>query len=171
MSIDGQVTAASGMDEMERRVFMKLGAAGLGISVLAMLGGTLRFFFPKVLFEPPMRFEAGLPEDYSEGEVSLKHKEEHRTWIIRSEKGIYALVARCTHLGCTPNWFPAEGRFKCPCHGSNFSVDGDVEAGPAPEPLFRAKVFLDPFGKLVVDKAIQENDPKKREGKEFLLKV
>lgn len=62
----------------------------------------------------------------------------------RSEKPEYlVLVGICTHLGCSPNFFPqpgAEGMgaewpggFYCPCHGSKFDLAGRVFVGvPAP---------------------------------------
>ena len=96
---------------------------------------------------------------------------EQRVWIIRDEKGLYALWARCTHLGCTPNWFPAEVRFKCPCHGSNYNVDGDVIAGPAPKPLWRCAVDVTPDGDLVVDKSQMENRPGFRDRGAFHVAV
>ena len=142
-------------------------------SFVSFFGGvtiaTLRFFFPKVLYEPSQMFFAGKPEDYQVGEVSTRMKKEQRVWIIRNEKGIYALIAICTHLGCTPIWHSAEQRIKCPCHGSNFLVDGQNVAGPAPVPLFRAAISLDFAGNIVVDKSLQENQPGKRDQAPFLL--
>jgi cytochrome b6-f complex iron-sulfur subunit len=131
--------------------------------------GTLRFFFPKVLYEPSQRFLAGKPEDYQVGEVSTRMKKEQRVWMIRNEQGMYALIAICTHLGCTPIWWPTEQRFKCPCHGSNFLIDGQNVAGPAPVPLFRAAISLDLAGNIVVDKSLQENQPGKRDKPPFFL--
>jgi len=55
-------------------------------------------------------------------------------------KTVEALSARCTHLGCTVHWAPAEARFKCPCHGSQFAADGTVLHGPAERPLDRLPV-------------------------------
>jgi Rieske Fe-S protein len=75
----------------------------------------------------------GKPEDYQVGEVSTRLQKEQRVWMIRNDEGMYALIAICTHLGCTPIWWPTEDRFKCPCHGSNFLIDGQNVAGPAPE--------------------------------------
>ena len=62
----------------------------------------------------------------------------------RPEFGIY--VGLCTHLGCSPKYFPAvqpepfdaqwEGGFFCPCHGSRFDLAGRVVKGvPAPANL------------------------------------
>ena len=131
--------------------------------------GSLRFFFPRILYEPSQQFIAGKPEDYQVGEVSTRMKKEQRVWMIRSEEGIYALISVCTHLGCTPIWHPAENRIKCPCHGSNFLVDGQNVAGPAPSPLFRAAISLDLAGNIVVDKSQKENQPGKRDEPPFIL--
>jgi cytochrome b6-f complex iron-sulfur subunit len=133
--------------------------------------GTLRFFFPRVLYEPLQQFTAGKPEDYQAGEVSTRMLKEQRVWMIRNNEGIYALIAICTHLGCTPIWHPAEERIKCPCHGSNFLVDGQNVAGPAPVPLFRAAIALDLAGNIVVDKGRKENRPVERDKPPFLLPV
>jgi cytochrome b6-f complex iron-sulfur subunit len=146
--------------------------AGWG-SFAAFLGGitvaALRFFFPRVLYEPSARFEAGKPEDYPVGDVDERLKKSQRVWMIRTPEGMYALIAICTHLGCTPNWFASEERFKCPCHGSNFLLDGTNVAGPAPVPLFRATIALDVTGNIIVDKSQQENQPGKRDKPPFFL--
>jgi len=131
--------------------------------------GSLRFFFPRILYEPAQQFIAGKPEDYQVGEVSTRMKKEQRVWMIRNEQGIYALISVCTHLGCTPIWHSTENRIKCPCHGSNFLVDGQNIAGPAPSPLFRAAVSLDLAGNIVVDKSQKENRPGKRDEPPFVL--
>jgi cytochrome b6-f complex iron-sulfur subunit len=130
---------------------------------------TLRFFFPRILYEPSPRFQAGKPADYQVGEVSTRFKEAQRVWMIRNADGLYALSAICTHLGCTPNWFATEQRFQCPCHGSNFLLDGTNVAGPAPVPLYRAAIALDLAGTIEVDKSQQENQPGKRDQPPFFL--
>ena len=130
---------------------------------------TLRFLFPRILYEPSPLFQAGKPDDYQIGEVSTRFKEAQRVWIIRTTDGLYALIAICTHLGCTPIWHTMEERFKCPCHGSNFLRDGTNVAGPAPVPLYRAAIGLDVTGILLVDKSQRENQPGKRDKPPFFL--
>jgi cytochrome b6-f complex iron-sulfur subunit len=95
-------------------------------------------------------------------------KEKYGVWIVRSTEAIYALVAVCVHLGCTPNWLAAQNKFKCPCHGSGYYVSGINFEGPAPRPLERAEITLSPDdGQIIVDKATrylyergQWSDPK-----------
>ena len=137
-----------------RRDFFSL-AGWLGFfSVLGIWGiSLLRFMFPRVLFEPSPIFQAGFPDEYSVGEISEKFKATQGVWIIRVEKGFYALLAECTHLGCTPRWLPAENKFKCPCHGSGFTRTGINFEGPAPRPLERVKIYLDEDGKIMIDKS------------------
>ena len=151
-----------------REFLLKAGWAFFYVFLGGWLLSNLRYLFPNVLYEPTLSFKAGRPEDYSLG-VSEKWKKAQRVWIVRKEQGFYCFWARCTHLGCTPNWFEAESRFKCPCHGSNFNKDGDVIAGPAPKPLWRCSVQLADDGQLLIDKGRLENRPGTRDQGEFFL--
>jgi menaquinol-cytochrome c reductase iron-sulfur subunit len=57
-------------------------------------------------------------------------------WVVREPDGqlrVYSPI--CPHLGCHYNWVEARKEFVCPCHGSVFTIDGKVVAGPAPRPL------------------------------------
>ena len=128
-----------------------------------------RYFFPRTLYEPSPIFYAGKPGDYAVGEVSTRFLKEQRVWIIRTHDGLYALSAICTHLGCTPIWHGREDRFKCPCHGSNFVLDGTNVAGPAPVPLYRFALELDVNGTLVIDKSRMANQPGVRDEPPFFL--
>ena len=127
-------------------------AAALG-NLASILG---RYFFPNVLFEPVSKFKAGFPTDYNVGEVDERWKDKYGIWIVREPEIMYALITVCTHLGCTPNWLASQNKFKCPCHGSGYYRTGVNFEGPAPRPLERAKIFIDPAdGQIVVDKAKQ----------------
>ncbi len=121
----------------------------------AGLAATGRFMFPNVLFEPPQSFKAGVPAEYNVGEVDTRWTDAFGVWIVREPDGFYALIATCTHLGCTPNWLAPENKFKCPCHGSGFYRTGINFEGPAPRPLERARIVLAEDGQLLVDKSVK----------------
>ncbi len=148
-----------------RREFLQKGISVAGWGALAVGIGagtyqTVRFFFPSVVFHPPSVFEIGRIEDFlstepadAHGVISIdsRFKQAHRFFVVREARRIYALFARCTHLGCTVNWFPGMRIFKCPCHGSEFHSDGTEFAGPAPRPLDRLKISLDSEERILVD--------------------
>lgn len=137
-----------------RRSFLSFAGWGAFLTALAAAGlAFLRFMYPRVLFEPSPTFKAGKPDDFIIGEVSEKFKESQRIWIVREDKGMYALLAICTHLGCTPRWLKTEDKFKCPCHGSGFKRSGINFEGPAPRPLERVAITLSPTGIIIIDKS------------------
>lgn len=139
-----------------RRDFMgRLSWTGFTVFTGMGLLAFVRSAFPRVLFVPPSSFKAGLPSDYTVGEVSERFKKEHRVWIIREPDGFYALFAKCTHLGCTPRWLKIEEKFKCPCHGSGFRKTGVNFEGPAPRPLERYRMTVADDGQLVVDMSVK----------------
>jgi cytochrome b6-f complex iron-sulfur subunit len=115
-------------------------------------GATVRFFFPRTLFEPKTRFKIGYAGDFGLG-VDTKFQQAQRIWVVRDPGSIFVIYAKCTHLGCTPDWKESENKFKCPCHGSGFDTEGVNFEGPAPRPMDRAHVELDPEGQIVVDTA------------------
>ena len=145
---------------MTRRTFLgawtvPLGWTAFSAAAASGLVATTRFMFPNVLFEPPQAFKAGFPSEYNVGEVDTRWKDAFGVWIAREPEGFYALIAVCTHLGCSPNWLPAENKFKCPCHGSGFYRDGVNFEGPAPRPLERARIVLADDGQILVDKSVK----------------
>jgi len=50
-------------------------------------------------------------------------------WLVRDKKGSYALLNRCSHLGCPVRFVPLESSFSCPCHGSEYDLGGRVSKG------------------------------------------
>jgi len=138
-----------------RDVFGRFGWAIFGVFSGITLLGVLRSAFPRVLFQPPTTFKAGVPSDFTIGEVNTKFQKDQRVWLVREEEGMYALWAKCTHLGCTPRWLTAENKFKCPCHGSGFYKSGINFEGPAPRPLERLRITKSEDGQIVVDRGIK----------------
>ncbi len=65
------------------------------------------------------------------------HAEEPRdVWALRtSASAVTVFSPICPHLGCRYHWDPGSGQFLCPCHGSVFTPEGRVVAGPSPRPL------------------------------------
>lgn len=111
-----------------------------------------RFFLPRTLFEPATSFKIGYPEDYGLG-VDTKFQQKYRIWVDRTPDRLFVIYARCTHLGCTPDWKASENKFKCPCHGSGYDSEGINFEGPAPRPMDRAHIERSPDGQILVDVA------------------
>ena len=118
----------------------------LGVNLLMFL----RYFFPRALFEPPTVFTAGYVSDYSLG-VDQRFLQSERCWVVREPGRLFVIFAQCTHLGCTPDWVQSQNIFHCPCHGSEYDSEGVNFAGPAPRPMDRCHIILDPSNQLVVD--------------------
>ena len=112
----------------------------------------VRFFLPRAIFEPSSTFKIGFPGDYSLG-VDTKYQQMYRIWVDKTSDRLFVVYARCTHLGCTPDWKASENKFKCPCHGSGYDSEAINFEGPAPRPMDRAEVMLDAEGQIVVNTA------------------
>lgn len=151
----GKAGGGAAQADMTRRGFFSwvsvawLAFSGASAIGMAQLG---RFMFPNIVVEPPLSFKAGFPQDYAPGVVDERWKEKFGVWIVRDEGIMYALIAICTHLGCPPNWLPAEEKFKCPCHGSGYYKSGVNFEGPTPRPLERASISIGDDGQIIVDK-------------------
>jgi Rieske Fe-S protein len=56
-------------------------------------------------------------------------------FVTRAGGQVRALAITCPHLGCAYGFDQGKGHFLCPCHGSQFALDGRVLHGPATSPL------------------------------------
>lgn len=75
------------------------------------------------------------------------------TYLVVENDGTlatYGINAVCTHLGCVVPWNPAENKFICPCHGSQYNNQGKVVRGPAPLSLALAHADVDENGKVLL---------------------
>jgi cytochrome b6-f complex iron-sulfur subunit len=119
-----------------RRTFLWKVWLGLALVALAeALWLVIDFLTPRrprardegvVVAGPLDRFEPGSVTAFPEG----------RFYLVRLEDGGFLAMSReCTHLGCTVPWIQEEHRFVCPCHASEFDMQGAVVNPPAPRAL------------------------------------
>lgn len=129
---------------MDRRSFVRRlpvvagTAAGLGAVFAGGCAG--------VGYVTPRRVSGGLAvsrDAVEEGGVFVTHPSDARpVFLSRTPEGApVAVHARCTHSGCQPD--AVSGRLVCPCHGSEFTLDGRVLEGPAREDLRRFDVRVE----------------------------
>jgi cytochrome b6-f complex iron-sulfur subunit len=135
---------------MTRRDFLaSMGWGAIVVSAGALVAAVARFFDPPITTRAPGPVEVGRPEEFAVG--SLTYAERARAYVGRDERGLYAIAATCTHLGCTPRLAERGDAFVCPCHGSQFSRDGQVTGGPATRGLERVFVGRGANGILYID--------------------
>jgi len=138
-------------EPQSRRDFLTL-AWGTLASAAALGAGyiSLRFLTSRVGegdFGGPIT--AGLVTDFPPGTVTPFNSGQF--YLVRGEDGGFlALYRKCTHLDCVVLWDEIGRSFHCPCHGSQFTADGNVLNAPAPRPLARFAVIFED-GKVIVD--------------------
>lgn len=139
-------------DDMSRRDFLKYTWGALGALVLAESGlVSYKFFAPSVAEgEFGGVIEAGLVDDYPLGSVA--EFKEGRFYLVRTgDGGFIAVYRKCTHLGCAVPWDQSQQKFVCPCHASEFEMEGEVLNPPAPRPLDRFLVTIEDDGHITID--------------------
>lgn len=83
-----------------------------------------------------MASPAGSPDDLAPGQAAVVQVDKKKVAAYRDETGtLHTLSAVCTHLGCVVGWNATDRTWDCPCHGSRFSLTGQVVSGPAVKPL------------------------------------
>lgn len=68
--------------------------------------------------------------------------------IINENESLTVLSARCTHLGCKINTLE-NGRLICPCHGSEYNLNGNPIKGPAYRKLEKIQAEISTDGKTI----------------------
>ncbi|HVY58452.1 MAG TPA: FAD-dependent oxidoreductase [Xanthobacteraceae bacterium] len=80
-------------------------------------------------------------DDLRRGQGAVVREGLGKLAAFRDDGGrLHVRSAVCTHMGCIVHWNPFERCWDCPCHGSQFAVDGSVLNGPATAPLDPAEV-------------------------------
>jgi Rieske Fe-S protein len=71
-------------------------------------------------------------DDLKAGEGAVVRRGSQKIAAYRDENGrLHMRSAVCTHASCILRWNAFEKCWDCPCHGSQFSVDGEPLNGPA----------------------------------------
>jgi cytochrome b6-f complex iron-sulfur subunit len=140
--------------KISRRTFLtNLGYGAFLAASGALAAAFARFLTPNIVMPASGPVEIGRPDEYAVG--SLTYIESARVYLGRDARGLFAINATCTHLGCTVSH--EDGQFKCPCHGSRFDAVGQVVIGPATRALERVQLTMSNDGHLVVDRATVVN--------------
>ncbi len=72
------------------------------------------------------------------GEAKIVHYNGDTIALFKDEDhNLHAVNPACTHIKCTVAWNEAERSWDCPCHGSRFTIDGEMLTGPARKDLQR----------------------------------
>jgi cytochrome b6-f complex iron-sulfur subunit len=141
--------------EVNRREFLNLAwLASLGFLTVNLGGVTYLFALPRFREgEFGGQFSIGRAGEVfpSPGGVPI-NMPKGMFWLVRTQNNRVAAIYKvCTHLGCLFNWDTPAERYRCPCHGSQFQLDGTYIRGPAPRSLDRFVVrLLDAQGNEVV---------------------
>lgn len=144
------------VDDLRRRmlILVSLGAGALATGIVAT--PVLSFLLaPLFKEESPIWRPVGYLKDFQVGntvEVSLLDSSplvwggsaaKKAAWLRREgESSFTCFSVDCTHLGCPVRWEPEAEMFFCPCHGGVYYSNGDVAAGPPPDPLQQYPVRL-----------------------------
>jgi len=151
--------AAAGAGKISRRNFnvALIVAWGSIAAVTATFGAMFQDFFgPKVLKEPKKVYRVGRFADFQTPGLVDERFKPNEIWLVNlqpREGKLIALNTVCTHLGCIPAWLAGDQKFKCPCHGSGYYIDGVNFEGPTPRPLERFAISVDADGYVWVDKS------------------
>jgi nitrite reductase/ring-hydroxylating ferredoxin subunit/uncharacterized membrane protein len=134
-----------------RRAGIGLAFAGYAlVGFASYLGGELSFGMQIGVrhagepLTPPVDFTAVLAEDELPlGALKRVDAGGLPVLLVRTEAGIHAMGAACTHRGAPLDEGTLEDRcVRCPWHGSAFALDGSVVEGPAtyPQPRYETRV-------------------------------
>jgi Rieske Fe-S protein len=149
-----------------RRKFLKVGVGVVGAGVACIAGAPAVGFllFPvketvtsggnefvvvakRDAFSPDVPVKVDVYADVVDAWNRLEHVRLGSVWIVEREGKLVAFSTVCPHLGCAIDFTAGEGggeaKFECPCHRSEFSLDGVRESGPAPRDLDRIPLEVD----------------------------
>jgi Rieske Fe-S protein len=74
--------------------------------------------------------------EIAKGEAKVVKYEGQSIALYKDDTGnVHAVNPACTHINCAVGWNSAEKTWDCPCHGSRYSMDGEMLTAPARKDL------------------------------------
>ncbi len=135
---------ADSQRKINRQEFLNLAwLASLGFLLVDLGAVTYLFSLPRFREgEFGGRFDLGQEALPAPGSGPLNYPA-GRFWLVQTaDSQVLALYKVCTHLGCLYGWLDENDIYRCPCHGSQFQLDGTYIQGPAPRSLDRFVIRL-----------------------------
>jgi len=130
-----------------RRTFVRVAAGGVGLCYAAALGYPVYCYLNSPIEKAASMVvvnEVSLPDaiKLAPGSVLMFKFGSRPAMLIRHADGQWvALIAVCTHLGCTVQYQPDKDRIYCACHGGIYNpYTGGNISGPPPKPLTKLDV-------------------------------
>jgi len=139
---------------LDRREFVKIVTIALGTIMGVIIGLPLIGYLISpatkvqkkeawVPLGPLESYPVGIPTLFSFTRTTVNGWEKtvnsFGAYVVRyseSEDDITVFSNWCTHLSCRVTWQEDEQEYVCPCHDGIFNMEGEVVAGPPPEPLW-----------------------------------
>ena len=142
---------------INRREFLNLAwLASLGFITVQFAGGTFFFAMPRFKEgEFGGILTIGKVGDLPQAGSGPTNYPKVKLWLSNTDEGVLAIYKVCTHLGCLYNWNTQESKFMCPCHGSQFQLNGEYIQGPAPRSLDRFKVIIEDENGNVLNETVE----------------
>ncbi len=126
--------------KINRKKFLKLSAVVIVLPFLVIWNN----FVKRTVKQRSSKSKISLPADISQGVTFFKS-----VIINKNGKELKILSSKCTHLGCKINNLE-DDKLICPCHGSQFNLNGNVIKGPATASLRILSYKTDPKTKEIV---------------------
>lgn len=80
-------------------------------------------------------------DELSDDDATITRIDGKRVGVYKDQNSkLHIVDTTCTHMGCEVSWNSGDRTWDCPCHGSRFTIDGDVIEGPAKKPLQKLKI-------------------------------
>ena len=93
------------------------------------------FYLPRLIKGKTMKTNNNI-EDLEKGTGKIIEEDGKKIAAYKNEEGeIIKLSAVCTHMGCIVTWDIENKNWLCPCHKSQFDIEGKVLNGPAKRDL------------------------------------